>query len=124
MRTFFAVVVLAFGLHSESAIAAELFTPPLGVPPGGRFVCRIVNTSSMDRQVKIEMKDGTGAIVNQSGEFSLPATQVSLGIATIVPTGGVVNLYCRFAVKGPKTSVRGIGATTTASGDQIVLAAQ
>jgi hypothetical protein len=114
-----AVSTGALVLLAGAATAAELFTAPVLVKSGATFTCKVANVSSKVRQVKIETRT-SGTTLNESPELSLEPGFISVTYAYIVPAGSQ-NLYCHFSVKGPKSSVRGMGAVRDDSGAEAVV---
>jgi hypothetical protein len=91
------VGTLLFFATTDIARAANMFAGPLFPAGSDTCECEIVNVSTTARSVQIQVLSGSGAVLSDSGVFSLPAGQAVAGIA---PSSNSLQ-YCKFINASP-----------------------
>jgi len=106
---------------SPAAHALDLVTPAIWVGQSTNAACRLVNISASPITAQIQLVEGDGTVLNDSGSFMVWPGRT----ATIVTADPGGNVYCRF-VKASKSKVRGsLAAYVGDDGtDHTVVAAQ
>lgn len=95
------VGTLLFLAATDVARAASMFAGPLFPTGDDTCECEIVNVSTTAKNVQIQVISGTGAILSDTGVFSLPAGQAAAGTS---PSSNTLQ-YCKF-VNASATSFR------------------
>lgn len=99
-----ATLVAAVSLSAiGSAQAAVLYTAPYGFAHSSNqhFHCGILNIGKKAADVTVDIMDSSGAVVDTTGLFSLPA-----GATSNYNGSGTGADHCRFTVKGSAKSFR------------------
>jgi hypothetical protein len=116
--------ILAFSVvvaitTSVAAQAAVLATQPVFVDDGEVFYCKIVNISTKERQVTVEILGSTGSVVD-----SATSTLEAGGTTALSETGGFENRWCRFIIAGSRKLFRAGASLGDGSSDFFAVPAQ
>jgi hypothetical protein len=118
IRRTFITTMLVLAL-SGVAQAAELFTPPF-VISDGLFECRILNVSTTDRTVQVQLFDTSGNVIEDSGEVTLEP------LGDLLASAGTTKFpfFCKFTVQGGKGSIRASGSHRQLGNTTLVVPAE
>ena len=74
------------------------FTPPIFIPSGQFVGCQVVNVTSVNQKVRVDMLNGDGGVVVSQTHDPLPPGAVKR-LPAVSPGLGLVNAFwCRFIV--------------------------
>jgi hypothetical protein len=104
---------------ASASLAGDLVTAPIN--PGTNDVgCRLGNITSNAIAAQIQLVDGSGHLLLDTGPITVPAGS-AVGYGQPVPG---LTVYCRF-VNASKSKVRAaLTASNTGNGDTIIVVAQ
>ena len=123
MKTMPVLIGAVVMLVATEAAAANMIAGPIepSIISTDNAVCEIVNVTTLDRTIQMQAISGSGAILNDSGPFTLPA-----GHAAALVSGAAGTQYCKFIGAAPayfRASIAIYNAGTNGS-DRAALPAQ
>jgi hypothetical protein len=102
--------------------AADLFTSHLLVGEANTFQCRILNVSTSEHTIQMQIKNAaTGAVVNTVKQ-TLAGGRGTAGLARAGEGGE--DFYCQFTASGSKANYRAVGCAAAGGIAQVCIAAE